>query len=52
MGDTELMACTERKLQGPLDKIEGEKKKKKKQEGQMSNCMTVYGCHKKKKCKL
>lgn len=51
MGDTELMACTERKLQGPLDKIEGEKKKKK-QEGQMSNCMTVYGCHKKKKCKL
>lgn len=29
MGDTELMACTERKLQGPLDKIEGEKKKKK-----------------------
>lgn len=28
MGDTELMACTERKLQGPLDKIEGKKKKK------------------------
>lgn len=37
-----------KKTTGTPRQDRGEKKKKKKQEGQMSNCMTVYGCHKKK----
>lgn len=35
-----------KKTTGTPRQDRGEKKKK--QEGQMSNCMTVYGCHKKK----